>query len=111
MKQLLIPLSLALAQAFAVSAFAQTKGEADPAQSKGPVVPKVAPDEKASAKAARKAEGKAVAKAKTTEADADPAPAGVARKLTKEERVAAAAKRKAAAAEAVKKGQITSGEK
>jgi len=109
MKQLLVPLCVALV--FAVSAFAQSKGEADPAQSKAIPVEKATAEQKAAAKAGRKATGKSIAKAKTTEADADPSPAGVAKKATKEERLAAAKARKAAAAEALKKGQISSGEK
>lgn len=111
MKQLLIPLSIAVAQMFAVSAFAQSKGEADPAQSKAIPVEKATAEQKAAAKASRKATGKTISKTTKTEADADPSPAGVAKKATKEERLAAAKARKATAADAVKKGQISSGEK
>jgi hypothetical protein len=106
MKKLLLPLSLALAPVFAVSAFAQTRGEADPAQSKGQTLPKASAEEKALAKSARRAEGAVVAKTKKTEADADPSPAGVARTVSKEERAASRAKRRAETALAVKRGEI-----
>jgi hypothetical protein len=111
MNKLVLSLSLAVAQMLAVSAFAQTKGEADPAQSKAiPSAPATAA-EKAEAKKARKAEGAAVAKSKKTTADADPSSLGKAKATTKAERKAAAAKRKAELAPAVKKGEISSGEK
>lgn len=111
MKKLIVPLTLALAQVFAVNAFAQSKGEADPAQSKAQTLPKASPEEKAAAKSARKAEGRAIAKSKKTEADDMPSSAGVAKQTTKEERRAAKAKRKATTAEALRKGEIPSGEK
>ncbi len=111
MNKLVLSLSLAVAQMLAVSAFAQSKGEADPAQSKAvPSAPATAA-EKAEAKKARKAEGAAVAKSKRTTADADPSSLGKAKATTKAERKAAAAKRKAEMAPAVKKGEISSGEK
>jgi hypothetical protein len=110
MKKTLLTMSIVLAQMLAVSAFAQTKGEADPAQSKAiPSAPATAA-EKAEAKATRKAEGAKAAKADMP-AGPGPEPKGVAKVATKEEKAAAKAKRKAAAKEAVKKGQTTSGEK
>jgi hypothetical protein len=110
MKTLVLSLSLALAQMLAVSAFAQTKGEADPAQSKAiPSAPATAA-EKAAAKAARKAEGTKAVKEEEP-ADATNKSMGVAKVATKAERKAAAQKRKAEVAPAVKKGQIPSGEK
>ena len=109
MRALLLPIGIVLAQVFAASALAQSKGEADPAQSKAIAVQKATAEEKAAAKATRKAAGASVAKAKKT--DDDPSPAGVARKTTKEERQAAAAKRKADLKEAARKGEIPSGEK
>ena len=110
MKKTLLTLSIVLAQAFAVSALAQSRGEADPSGSKAaPSAPATAA-EKAAAKAQRKGEGKeTVLMAKR--ADADNTSMGTAKAATKEEKVAAAQKRKAAAAAAVKKGEITSGEK
>lgn len=110
MKKTLLTVSIVLAQMLAISAFAQTKGEADPAQSKAaPSAPATAA-EKAQAKATRKAEG-----AKAAKADAPggtgPEPTGVAKVATKDEKAAAKASRKAVTKEAVKKGQTTSGEK
>lgn len=112
MKKLLLPLSLVLAQMLAVSAFAQTKGgEADPEQSKGQTMPKATPAEKATAKAARKEEGAAAAAKPVAPKVGEDKGAGAAKSATKQERDAARAKRKAAAAAAVKKGEIASGEK
>jgi hypothetical protein len=112
MKKLLLPLSLVLAQMLAVTAFAQTKGgEADPEQAKGQTLPKATPAEKATAKAARKAEGADVADKANTRRPGEETGAGAAKVATKQERAAARAKRKAAAAAAVKKGEIASGEK
>jgi hypothetical protein len=110
MKKILLPVSLVLAQMLAVNAFAQVKGEVDAAQSKAVPSAKATKEEKAAAKAARKAEGKAVAKT-ASPADANPGSMGTAKKTTKAERKAAAAKRKAEAAAALKKGEIPSGEK
>lgn len=112
MKKLLLPLSLVVAQMLAVSAFAQTKGgEADPEQSKGQTMPKATPAEKATAKAARKEEGAAVAGKPVTPRAAEEKGVGTAKAATKQERDAARAKRKATAAAALKKGEIPSGEK
>lgn len=113
MRKVLLPLSFALAQVFAVSAMAQTKGgEVDPAQGKGSSTAKAATtDQKAAAKADRKADSASVAKSTKTAADAAPAATGVAKAATKEEKAAAAAKRKKEAADAVKKGEIKTGEK
>jgi hypothetical protein len=110
MKKTLLTLSIVLAQMLAVSAFAQTKGEADPAQSKAaPSAPATA-TEKAQAKVTRKAEGAKAAKADQP-GGVGPESTGVAKVATKDEKAAAKVKRKAAAKEAVKKGQTTSGEK
>jgi hypothetical protein len=112
MNKLVLTLSLALAQMLAVSAFAQTKGEADPAQSKAiPSAPATAA-EKAAAKKARKAEGATAAKEeKKAGEDVDNKSKGVAKVATKAERKAAAKKRKGEVAPLVKKGEIPSGEK
>lgn len=100
----------ALASVLASGAFAQTKGEADEAQSRAAPAKAATAAEKATAKAARKAQGTATAKADVP-GGSGPEPVGVAKVATKAERQAAATKRKAAAADAVKKGQTTSGEK
>lgn len=109
MNKVVLSISLVLAQLLAVSAIAQTRGEADPAQSKAIPSAKATPEEKAAAKAARKAEGKTVAKEAIV--SDRPSTTAKAKAATKEERLAARQKRKAAAAAALKKGEITSGEK
>ena len=109
MNRIIIAAGLALAQLFAVNAMAQSKGEADPEQSKAiPCKPATAA-EKAAAKAARKSEGTTAAKA-FTGGDC-PESAGKAKVATKEQRAEAAKVRKASAAAALKKGEISSGEK
>lgn len=109
MKKIVLSVSLVLAQMLAVSAIAQSKGEADPAQSKAiPSKPATA-EEKAAAKSTRKAEG--AAQAKTGVKGDRPSTTAKAKAATKEERAAARAKRKAEAAAALKKGEIPSGEK
>jgi NADH-quinone oxidoreductase subunit C/WASH complex subunit FAM21 len=105
MNKTLLTLALAAAQMLAVNAFAQVKGEVDPAQSKAIPAAKATPTEKAAAKAARKAEGAKAAKT-AMPGDAKPESVGVAKAATKEERKAAAAKRKTETAAAVKKGEI-----
>lgn len=109
MNRIILAVSLAIAQVFAVSAMAQTKGEADPAQSKAiPSKPATA-EEKAAAKSARKAEGSVAAKSFT--GGEKPEGAGKAKVATKEQRAEAAKARKASAKSALKKGEISSGEK
>jgi hypothetical protein len=110
MKKTLFTLSIVLAQMLAVGAFAQSKGEADPAQSKAIPSAPATPAEKAQAKATRKAEGAAAVK-NAGPADATNKSTGIAKVATTEEKASAKAKRKAAAKDAVKKGQTTSGEK
>ena len=110
MNKIVLSVSLALAQLLAVNAFAQSKGEADPAQSKAaPSAPATA-GEKAAAKEIRKAEGKSAVKSATA-VDASNKSMGQAKVASKEERAAAAKKRKVAAASSLKKGEISSGEK
>jgi hypothetical protein len=109
MNRIILAAGLALAQLFAVNAMAQSKGEADPAQSKAiPSKPATA-EEKAAAKATRKAEGKVAAK--EFKGGEGPDTAGKAKVATKEQRAEAAKARKAAAQSALKKGEISSGEK
>lgn len=109
MKKTLLTISVVLAQMLAVSAYAQTKGEADPALSRAAPSAPTTPAEKAKAKAARKAEGAQAAKADAP-GGTGPEPTGVAKVATKEEKAAAKAKRMGAAKEAVRKGETTSGE-
>lgn len=106
MKKIILPLSIALAQMLAVSAFAQTKGgEADPTGAKAAPSAPATPAEKAAARTDRKTEGAAAAKSEAPQ-EGMPQSAGTARKTTKAQRKAAHAKRKAAAAAAVKSGEI-----
>lgn len=110
MNKLVLSLSLVVAQMLAVSAFAQTRGEADPAQSKAIPSAPATKAEKAAAKQTRKAEG-ATAVKQEERLDESNKSKGVAKVATKSERKAAAIKRKAEIAPAVKKGEISSGEK
>lgn len=107
MRLLTALLSIALAQ-LSFSAFAQVRGEVDPAQSKAVPSERATPAEKAAAKQARKTEGAAAAKAYT--GGETPSTTAKAKAATKEERQAARQQRKAAIAPAVKKGEIPSGE-
>ena len=111
MKRIAVTLSILLAACLAQPAFAQTKGQqAGPEESKAAPSEKATPEQKAAARKARIAQGKAVAKKHEGVTDV-PTSGGVAKASTAEEKKAAAAKRRAEAADAVKKGQIPSGEK
>jgi hypothetical protein len=111
MKKVVLTLSVAIASLLAGGAFAQTKGEVDPEQAKAAPSQKATKAEKAKAKEARVLKGKEIAKKHEGVADDSPANTGTAKATTVSERKAAAMKRKAAAADAVKKGETTSGEK
>jgi hypothetical protein len=111
MKKTLLSLSIVLAASMLASGvIAQTKGEADPAQSKAMPTAQATPSEKAAAKANRKAQGKEVAKA-AQPGDATNKSMGAAGAATPAERAAAKQARKTTTAAAVKKGEIPSGEK
>ena len=112
MSKIVLALTLAAAQLLAVNAMAQTKGEADPAQSKAaPSAPATAA-EKADAKAARKAAGTQVVKENKGGAKVgEDKGMGMAKATSKAERKEAAKMRKANAKSAMKKGEISSGEK
>ena len=107
MKLLTTILSIALAQ-LSFSAFAQVRGEVDPAQSKAVPSERATPAEKAAAKQTRKTEGATAAKAYT--GGETPSTTAKAKAATKEERLAALKQRKAAIAPTVKKHETTSGE-
>ncbi|HWI83050.1 hypothetical protein [Ramlibacter sp.] len=110
MNRIFLAVTLAAAQLFAVSAFAQSKGEADPAQSKAiPSKPATA-EEKAAAKSARKTESMKQAKTEKAQ-DQEHKTLGKAKVATKAERKEAAKTRRASAAASLKKGEISSGEK
>jgi hypothetical protein len=89
-------LAVAVAALFAANVQAQSPGDDRASVSK----PATA-TEKAEAKQARKAEGRAVAKARKT-GDSDPSSLGTAKMHSKGERKEAAARRKAAAAKLVR---------
>jgi hypothetical protein len=111
MRNFIIPVALALAPFLAVNGFAQSRGEADPAGAKAiPVKPATAA-EKAQAKANRKVEGAAAAREDSLAAQESRRVMGNTRVFSQEERKAAAKARKARAQEALKKGEIPSGEK
>lgn len=99
MKKTVLSLGIAVAQMFAVGAFAQ--GEVGGVKKPPPATP-ASPQEKAAAKAERKAEGaEAVRQNKDGEVGRVKAPPP-ATKATPEDKAAARAKRKAEGAEAIK---------
>ena len=109
MKKIILPLSIALAQMLAVSAFAQktSTGQADASGSMAAPSAPATPAEKATARTERKTEGAAAAKSETPQEGSDKS-AGTAHKRTKAQRKAAHAKRKAAVSAENKKGEINS---
>jgi hypothetical protein len=112
MNKIVLAVSLAVAQLLAVNAIAQTKGEADPAQSKAAPAAPATKAEKAAAREQRQAAGKVVAKAdKKAGEDKDNLSAGVAKSASKEVKAEAKATRKVKAADSLKKGEIPSGTK
>lgn len=108
MKRIIVPVSLALAQLFVVSAFAQGKGEADSAQAKAAPAAKATAEEKAAGKQMRKSEGAKQAKVGSQIKD-DKDVAGKAKVSTKEQRKEAAKARKASAKSAMKSGEMPRG--
>lgn len=108
MKKILLPLSFALAQMLAVSAFAQNaNGQASPAQLAPPAHTNVTPAEKTEARSERKTEGAAAAKDETPQ-EGTAKSAGTAHKYTKAQRKAAHAKRKAKVSAEQKAGEVKS---
>ena len=104
MKTSLLTITVAAASLFAASAFAQKDV---PGEDRGAPAYKAAPSEKASAKAARRAEGAKVAK---TDQPGDDRPSTTAKaKVTDTEKALAKAKRKAAGVEAEKAAKEKSG--
>ena len=106
----ILTLSVALASLLGANAFAQSKGETDPEQSRAAPTKRVSKEEKAAARKERIATGKEAAKA-ASPADDLPTPGPAkAKAATKEERKSAAATRKQETLKAVKKGETTKGE-
>jgi hypothetical protein len=114
MKKILLSVSLA-AFALMVGSLAMaagSQGTADEAQSRAAPSKKMTKEEKAAARAARKASGKEMKKgAPGAATEAMNRPKGTAKAATKEEKAAAKAERKAGAAAALKAGEIPSGDK
>jgi hypothetical protein len=108
MKKVLVPVCLALAQMMVVSvACAQNAGEADPAQGKAPPSSPTTKAERVEARKERKVEGAAAARGpQIQEGEVRPTTAP---KLSKDERQAARAKRRGAARDAMKAGQLSRG--
>lgn len=109
MKMSYLLLALATSASFASTAGAQSRGEADPAQSRAAPTERVAPAQKQAARAARKQEGAQVARTHPIGED-QPSTVSKAPRAPKEVRQAAKDKRRADVLGA-KKGEITSGEK
>jgi hypothetical protein len=99
MKKVAITLSFVLASLLGASAFAQKAG---PGEDRAATVAPTTQSEKATAKQARKAEGKAVAKSGAAAGEDKPASAASGEKVAKAEKKAAKAKRKSAGAAVVK---------
>lgn len=99
MNRVIVSVSLALAQLVVVSAFA-----AGPGEDKAMPTKQATAEEKAAAKAMRKAEGKEAVKAGVRD---DKDVLGKAKVATKEQRKEAAKARKASAKEAMKKGETS----
>ena len=114
MKKILLSVSLA---AFALmtgstAMAAGSQGTADEAQSHAAPSKKMTKEEKAAARAARKAAGKEMKKeAPGASMEAMNKSKGTAKAATKEEKAAARAERKASASAALKAGEIPSGDK
>lgn len=110
MKKTVVTLGLALASLLAAPAFAQGKGEAEVEQSRAAPSKPATAKEKADAKAARIAEGKKVARTHDTTPEGNPT-SDAKTGIPKAERQDAAAKRRAAAADAVKRKETPSGDR
>jgi hypothetical protein len=107
MRKILLPASFALIQLVATSAFAQSSGEVDPAQGKAPPVAKQTPDSRAAGRAERKTTGQEAARGpQIGEGQSEPTAAP---KVSRADRKAANAQRRAAAREANKTGELARG--
>lgn len=107
MRKILLPVSIALVQMVATAAFAQSSGEADPAQAKAPPVAKQTPAERAAGRTERKTTGAEAARGpQMGEGQSEPTATP---KVSRKERQAAHAKRRAQVAEANKAGQLPRG--
>lgn len=108
MKKMLVPACLALAQMMVVSlAFAQSSGEADPAQGKATPSAPTTRAERTEARKERRMEGAAAARGQQIQEGEVRPTTGP--KLTRDQRRAASAKRRAANRDAMKAGQMSRG--
>jgi hypothetical protein len=102
-------IAIGCAQVFAVGALAQSRGEADEAQSRAMPAPPATKEQKSRAEAKRKAEG---TKQATSGVKGDsPESMTIVKTTAKEDKAAANAQRKAESAAAVKKGEKHPGKK
>jgi hypothetical protein len=110
MKKIVLATCLAAFALVTGPVMAQSKGEADPAQSKAAPATPSTKAEKAEAKEKRKASGKEVAKTGTKSDEKGNMSTGTAKSATKEQKAEAKTTRKVSAADSVKKGEIPKGE-
>lgn len=107
MRKILLIAGTALIQMAATTAFAQSSGDADPAQAKSPPTPRTTPAERAEARGERRTAGADAARGpQISEGQSQPAAAP---KMSREQRRAANAKRRAATREANQAGQLSRG--
>ena len=107
MKKVAFPMVLALAQMIAMTAFAQSSGEADPAQAKSPPAAKTTKAERSAARGERKTTGAEAARGpQMGEGQSEPEDAP---KVSKSDRKAARAKRHADTSVAMKEGKLSRG--
>lgn len=107
MRKFVLPLVVAMASMVASSAFAQSSGEADPAQAKAPPTAPTTKSERTEARSARKAAGaKAARGPQIGEGQVQPVTGP---KVSSADRKAAASKRRAANRAANQAGQLSRG--
>ena len=107
MRKILLTAGLALIPMIATTAFAQSSGEADPSQSRARPTAPTTPAERSEARGERRGEGAAAARGpQIGEGQSQPTAAP---KVSREDRKAANAKRRAATREANKAGQLSRG--
>lgn len=108
MKKPILQACVAAALAFTTWAALAQSGEADPSGCRASPSKSASAKERAEARANRTAEGTAVAR--TARTDDEPSAMGSARSASPQERKDAKASRRAATSDALRKGEITSGE-
>lgn len=107
MRKILLTAGLALIPMIASTAFAQSSGEADPSQGKARPVAPTTPAERSEARGERKTTGAAAARGpQIGEGQSQPTAAP---KVSREDRKAANAKRRASTGQANKSGELSRG--